>query len=373
MLELKNVCKSYGTTAPLKNASAVIHRGDVISVIGPSGTGKSTLLRCINLLEKPDSGDILLNGEKINQKGYDVNRMRMKVGMIFQSFNLFGHLTVIENVMQPQIKLLGVSRQEAYDKGIELLESVGLAEKQFSYPDELSGGQKQRVAIVRALVMQPDIILFDEPTSALDPTMVSEVQTVIRDLAESGRTMIIVTHDMEFAQEICNRVFYMDEGGIYEDGTPEQIFNAPQREKTRQFINRLSVIGIEITSKAFDFPKAMSDIEQFGLRHRLYPLINKMQMAFEELCVAYLLERSETVNVNAQFEYSKKNNTLQMLVRHNLDPIKESEIEGDLSFALLKHVSKSITQNALGEQAAPYRSSITVEFDIGGSNENKNS
>ena len=371
MLELRNIRKSYGNVTPLESASTVIHKGDVISVIGPSGTGKSTLLRCINMLEQPDSGDLLLNGEKVNQKGYDIDRMRMKVGMIFQSFNLFGHLTVIENIMHPQIQLLGVSKQQAYDRGIELLEHVGLAEKQFSYPNELSGGQKQRVAIVRTLAMQPDIILFDEPTSALDPTMVSEVQTVIRDLAESGRTMMIVTHDMEFAASICNRVFYMDEGGIYEDGPPEQIFNAPQKEKTRQFINRLSVLSLEITSKAFDFPKAISDIEQFGMRHRLYSYTGKMQMAFEELCVAYLMNQADSnINISAQFEYSKKNNTLQLLVRHNMEQIAISDLDDNISFALLKHISKNITQNALDEQNSPYRSSIMIEFDIGGRHEN---
>ena len=370
MLELRHIRKSYANATPLKDVSAVINKGDVISVIGPSGTGKSTLLRCINMLEQADSGDILLNGEKVNQKGYDIDRMRMKVGMIFQSFNLFGHLTVIENVMQPQLKLLGLSKQEAYDREIELLESVGLAEKQFNYPDQLSGGQKQRVAIVRALAMQPDIILFDEPTSALDPTMVGEVQTVIRDLAESGRTMMIVTHDMEFAAGICNRVFYMDEGGIYEDGPPEQIFHAPLREKTRQFINRLSVLDIDINSKAFDFPKAISDIQQYGLRHRLYPYISKMQMAFEELCVACLLNRADSdVRIKAQFEYSKKNSTLQMLVRHNQEQIAEGDFENDLSFTLLKHVSKNITSESLSAQEAPYRGTIKVEFDIGGNNE----
>ncbi len=370
MLELRNISKSYGKVTPLKDASTVIHKGDVISVIGPSGTGKSTLLRCINMLEQPNSGDILFNGEKVNQKGYDIDSMRMKIGMIFQSFNLFKHLTVIENVMHPQIKLLGLPKQQAYDIAIELLESVGLAEKQFSYPDELSGGQKQRVAIVRALAMQPEIILFDEPTSALDPTMVSEVQTVISNLAESGRTMMIVTHDMEFASSICNRVFYMDEGGIYEEGPPSQIFHAPKREKTRQFINRLSTVNIEIASKAFDFPKAMSDIEQFSLRHHLYPYTTKMQMAFEELCVSYLLNRTDSdIRINAQFEYSKKNKTLQLLVRHNMEQIPSSDFSSKISLTLLKHLSKNITQNTLSPQDEPYRSNILVELDIGGHNE----
>lgn len=371
MLELKNIRKSYGNVVPLKNASTVIHKGDVISVIGPSGTGKSTLLRCINMLEQPDSGDILLNGEKVNQKGFNIDHMRMKVGMIFQSFNLFGHLTVIENIMHPQIKLLGMTKQQAYDRGIALLESVGLAEKQFSYPDELSGGQKQRVAIVRALVMQPEIILFDEPTSALDPTMVGEVQNVIRDLAESGRTMMIVTHDMEFAASICNRVFYMDDGGIYEDGPPEQIFYAPQKEKTRQFINRLSVLSVDINAKAFDFAKTISDIEQFAMRHRLYPYIRKLQMAFEELCIVYLLNRTDAgIPIGVQFEYSKKNSTLHMMVQHCQDQIHINEFDTNLSLTLLKHVSSQITQTAIDSLDSPYRNSILVEFDIGGNNEN---
>ena len=213
MIELRHLKKIYENAEPLKDVSVTINDGDVIAVIGPSGTGKSTLIRCINLLEKPTGGQIFLNGEEITAKGYDVRKARRKMGMVFQSFNLFGHLTVIENLMVPPMDLLGKSRQEAYEKGVELLRRVGLADKALNYPDELSGGQQQRVAIARTLAMDPEIILLAEPPSALDPTMVSEVQAVIRDLSRSGKTMMIVTHEMNFARAISNRVFYMDEGG----------------------------------------------------------------------------------------------------------------------------------------------------------------
>ena len=221
MIKIEHLKKEYPNVTPLKDVSVEIHDGDVISVIGPSGTGKSTLLRCINQMEKPTSGKVWVDGVEITDRKCDINKVRQKMGMVFQSFNLFGHLTVIENIMLSPVDLLGKSRQEAYDEGMRLLRMVGLAEKALNYPDELSGGQKQRIAIARTLAMDPDVILLDEPTSALDPTMVGEVQAVIRDLSKTGKTMMIVTHEMNFAKAISNRVFYMDEGGIYEDGTPE--------------------------------------------------------------------------------------------------------------------------------------------------------
>ena len=242
MIRIEHLRKEYPTAVPLKDVNIEIHKGDVISVIGPSGTGKSTLIRCINLLDQPTSGKVFIDDEEITAKGADVARIRRKMGMVFQHFNLFPHMTVIENIMSAPMDLLGKSKQEAYDKGIALLRKVGLADKALNYPDVMSGGQKQRVAIARTLAMEPEIILFDEPTSALDPTMIGEVQAVIRDLAKQGTTMIIVTHEMKFAREICNRVFYMDEGGVYEDGSPEQIFDNPQKERTRQFIRHLKVL-----------------------------------------------------------------------------------------------------------------------------------
>jgi len=238
MIELKHLCKKYENATPFNDINAVINDGDVISVIGPSGTGKSTLLRCINKLETPTSGQIIVDGVDITALGCDISEIRRKVGMVFQSFNLFAHRTIIENVMNGPVDLLGLSRQEAYDKSMELLHMVGMDSRALDYPDMLSGGQKQRVAIARAVAMDPEFILFDEPTSALDPTMVGEVQEVIRDLANMGKSMMIVTHEMKFAREICNRVFYLDQGGIYEEGTPEQVFDHPQKELTRRFLQR---------------------------------------------------------------------------------------------------------------------------------------
>ncbi|MBP3737409.1 MAG: amino acid ABC transporter ATP-binding protein, partial [Lachnospiraceae bacterium] len=218
MIELVHLEKKYPNSTPLADVNAVIHDGDVISIIGPSGTGKSTLLRCINLLDKPTGGKIIFDGDEITAPGYPAEEARRRMGMVFQSFNLFGHLTVIENLMIAPMDILHKSKQEAYDTGVQLLKRVGLAGRELRYPDQLSGGQKQRVAIARTLAMDPEVILLDEPTSALDPAMVGEVQAVIRDLAQSGKTMLIVTHEMNFARAICNRVFFMDEGGIYEDG-----------------------------------------------------------------------------------------------------------------------------------------------------------
>ena len=251
MIKISHLQKKYPNVTPLGDVNVEIHKGDVISIIGPSGTGKSTLIRCINMLETPTAGEIWVDGECITDKKCNINKIRQKMGMVFQSFNLFNHMNIIENIMAAPMDLLKKPKQEAYDKGMELLRTVGLADKAFNYPDELSGGQKQRVAIARALAMEPEIILLDEPTSALDPTMVGEVQAVIKDLAKRGLTLMIVTHEMRFAREIANRVFYMDEGGVYEDGTPEEIFDNPKREKTIRFIKHLKVFETVITSKVF--------------------------------------------------------------------------------------------------------------------------
>ena len=300
MIQIRHLKKAYASVTPLQDVTTEIHKGDVISIIGPSGTGKSTLIRCLNMLETPTSGEIIVNGQCITDKKCDISKVRRKMGMVFQSFNLFPHLTVIENVMKAPVDLLKKPRQQAYDEGMQLLRMVGMADKAFGYPGTLSGGQKQRVAIARTLAMEPEIILFDEPTSALDPTMVGEVQAVIRDLARRGLTMMIVTHEMSFAREIANRVFYMDEGGIYEDGTPEQIFDHPQKEKTIRFIKHIKVFEKLITSKDFDFIGFNTDLEEFGRRNQIsQKSIYRAQAAFEELCVQIILpELSDDFRMN---------------------------------------------------------------------------
>ena len=239
MISVRHLQKSFNGVAVLKDVNAEVEKGEVISIIGPSGTGKSTFLRCLNRLETPDGGSIVVGGVDVTDPKADLAAVRRRMGMVFQNFNLFGNLTILGNIMAAQCDILGVPEDAAKLKALELLGRVGLANKADALPDELSGGQKQRVAIARALAMDPEILLFDEPTSALDPTMVGEVLAVIKDLAKTGMTMLIVTHEMGFARDVSTRVFYMDEGVVYEDGTPADIFNAPKKPRTVDFVGQV--------------------------------------------------------------------------------------------------------------------------------------
>ena len=343
MIEIKNLKKEYPNATPLQDVSVTINDGDVISVIGPSGTGKSTLIRCMNLLETPTSGQIIVDGKDITAKGADVRKIRQNMGMVFQSFNLFGHLTVIENLMLAPMDLLGKSRQEAYDKGMELLKRVGLANKALNYPDELSGGQKQRVAIARTLAMDPDVILLDEPTSALDPTMVSEVQAVIRDLSKSGKTMMIVTHEMNFARSISNRVFYMDEGGIYEEGTPEEIFDHPSRELTRRFIKKLKVFETVIDSKDYDFIGFGTELDRYLMQNDVPGEVKyRIRLAIEELVQQILLPKYDEPFIRILAEYSAENGECGIIVTYKGEAFDIKDSDNTLSLALLKNTAKKI-------------------------------
>jgi polar amino acid transport system ATP-binding protein len=374
MIELLHLQKAYPNATPLKDVCTTIHKGDVIAVIGASGCGKSTLLRCINMLDPPTGGKIIVGGEDITAPGYDLNRLRMKIGMIFQSFNLFLHQSIIENVMQPQMKLLGRSKQEAYDKAYSLLSVMGLSKQQFQFPDQISGGQQQRVAIARALAMDPEVLLFDEPTSALDPTMVGEVQAVIYELAKRGTTMLLVTHDMNFARNVSNRVFYMDEGGIYEDGTPEQIFQNPQKEKTRRFIRGISSLTVKIDNGVFDLSKTVSDIEKFAARQGLDARMgHKLVMIFEELCAIYFPEKAEQgFCASIVFEYDKEEDAVMLSIDHNAGLISEEEMLSDISFVIVRRLIDGLEQTLVAEEAgiAQYRMTLTVKK--GGSKQNEN-
>ena len=239
MISVKNLVKHFGSIEVLNGVSTEIRKGDVICVIGPSGSGKSTFLRCLNLLEKPTAGHIIFEGDDLTDKKIDLNAHRQKMGMVFQQFNLFPHMTVLENLTCAPIMLKKTPKAEAEAKAMELLGRVGLADRADAYPHQLSGGQKQRVAIVRALCMEPDVLLFDEPTSALDPEMVGEVLDVMKSLAAEGMTMVVVTHEMGFAREVSNRVLFLDEGVIMEEGTPEEIFGAPKSERLRSFLAKV--------------------------------------------------------------------------------------------------------------------------------------
>lgn len=240
ILQIRHLSKSFGSHRVLEDIDFSVNSGDVISVIGKSGSGKSTALRCINLLETPDSGEILFHGENMASRGASVAAYRAKVGMVFQSFNLFSNMTVLENCMAGQIKVLKRGKEEAREKAVSLLAKVGMAAYINAKPRQISGGQKQRVAIARALAMDPEILLFDEPTSALDPELVGEVLSVMRDIADEGMTMLVVTHEMAFARDVSNRVIFMADGVICEEGTPEQIFSSPKEEKTREFLARFN-------------------------------------------------------------------------------------------------------------------------------------
>lgn len=239
MIEIKDLKKSFGDLEVLKGITETIKDGEIVSIIGPSGSGKSTFLRCLNLLEEPTGGHIYIDGEEITDPKHDINKMRENLGMVFQRFNLFPHKTVLENITLAPINVKGEAKESAEKTARELLQRVGLLDKADVYPNSLSGGQQQRVAIARALAMHPDIMLFDEPTSALDPEMVGEVLAVIRQLTETGMTMVIVTHEMGFAREVSDRVFFMDQGYIMEQGTPEEIFGNPKEARTKDFLAKV--------------------------------------------------------------------------------------------------------------------------------------
>jgi len=239
VIEVNNLHKSFGKLKVLKGITEKVKESEVVCVIGPSGSGKSTFLRCLNLLETPTSGDIWIDGEKITDSKVDINKIREEVGMVFQRFNLFPHMTALKNIALAPIKVRGLSEKEAYDRARALLKKVGLEDKADVYPNSLSGGQQQRVAIARALAMRPKVMLFDEPTSALDPEMVGEVLNVMKDLAKEGMTMVVVTHEMGFAREVGNRVLFMDEGIIVEKGTPQEIFYNAQSERTKSFLSKI--------------------------------------------------------------------------------------------------------------------------------------
>lgn len=295
MIQVTHLSKTYDNGLEvLRYINATIKRGEVISIIGPSGTGKSTFLRCLNLLETPTGGSIIIEGQDLLSKKTNVPKLRQKMGMVFQSFNLFNHLSIIENLCIGPIKLLGKSRKEAEERAIELLSMVGLAEKADAMPSHLSGGQKQRAAIARCLSMDPEIILFDEPTSALDPTMVSEVLGVIRTLAKQGMTMVIVTHEMRFARDISTRIFYMDQGIIYEEGTPEEIFDHPRRERTRVFINRIRDYHYLIRTPRYDLYELQSGMRQFCTKYLLPKQIqHRVQLLAEEVLQIVPLNKGE--------------------------------------------------------------------------------
>ena len=343
ILRIENLRKEYSAEAvPIKNLNFEIHRGEVISIIGPSGTGKSTLLRMINLLERPTAGKIIFNGENIVDSG-NLSVIRQKIGMIFQTFNLFEGKTVIENAIAAPIELKGISLQKAYDKAKKLFERVGLLEKMFNYPKELSGGQKQRAAIVRAMMMEREILLFDEPTSALDPTMVGEVLSVIKMLKNRGLTMLIVTHEMRFAGNVSDRIFFMNEGIIYEEGTPQEIFQSPKRDATRIFINRLKTYEKVFDNEQIDLPSIQGEIESFAHKQFMSSGRNmKLQLIFEELIYELLIKRSrDTFPIEMKILYNETLEECEVKVIYGGEKYNPFEDVDNLSVTILKGIIKA--------------------------------
>ena len=340
MFTVKNLKKNYGTLEVLKDVTTTIQKGEVITIIGPSGCGKSTFLRCLNLLEQPTDGTIEFEGKVLNDKKTNINDVRKKMGMVFQNFNLFAHMSVLDNLCVGQTKLLGIPRREAEETARELLKTVGLAEKADAYPDELSGGQKQRVAIARCLSMKPDIMLFDEPTSALDPTMVGEVTSVIRRLARDGMTMVIVTHEMEFARNVSSRIFYMDEGGIYEEGEPDALFDEPKREKTRAFIRRIKTFSYESSSEDFDFIGLTNSLLNFCIANALSRTnCNKAGLLSEELAVN-LIHKKDLLGLD--FSFPDDQESFELTITYGgavRDVTKHAGMEADIVRGLVNSIT----------------------------------
>jgi len=340
MIRVTGLSKKFDQLTVLRDITCEINDGEVISIIGPSGTGKSTFLRCLNLLEKPTGGHIFIDGEDIMAKGANIPKLRQKMGMVFQSFNLYAHLTVLENLTLGPMKLLGKTKGESEARGADLLRLVGLSDKAQNFPDELSGGQKQRVAIARCLAMDPEILLFDEPTSALDPTMVSEVLAVIRRLAKEGMTMVIVTHEMEFSKNVSNRVFYMDEGVIFEEGTPGQIFDHPQKEKTKAFINRIRGFEYTVETETYDFYAMNGAVKTFCEKYLPPKMVRNILLLTEELTML------QTPPYTLAVEYFEKKDGVTITLKSDAalaDPFKEGNETDEISAAIIRNYVEKAT------------------------------
>ena len=346
MIEIKHLRKEYETVTPIEDLSVTINDGDIISIIGPSGTGKSTLLRMINMLEKPTSGQIFIDGEDITVPGFQLSKIRGKIVMVFQSFNLFNNMTVLENVCVGQIKLKGIKPSDAYEKSMKLLEEVGLGGFAFSYPAQLSGGQKQRAAIARAIAMDPEVILFDEPTSALDPTMTGEIELIIKRLAANKKyTMLLVTHDMSFAESVANRVFYLDEGGIYEDGTPDQIFNNQLKEKTKAFVKQYKSFTGEINKSDSDFMNLYSELSKFTYKSEMSrEMDNHIKAIFEELCFQIVVNNIKDENKRILFNlgYSQVDKIATFTLEFAETSINLESEQNAMSWNIIKHYADDI-------------------------------
>ena len=348
LIEVKGLKKSFGPHEVLKGIDLTVEAGDRIAIIGGSGCGKSVFLRSLTLLEKPTAGKIFIDGREITEKGANVDQIRQSMGMVFQKFHLFSEMDVMDNLCLAPVKLKGMPRKDAEDKAMELLTQVGLASRAHRWPEALSGGQQPRIAICRCLMMEPKVLLFDEPTSALDPPMVGEVLAVIRMLAKRDMSMLIVTHEMNFAREVANRVLFIQDGGIYEDGTPAEIFDNPKREKTVAFIQKIKYFSYEIKEADFDLMILQGGIQNFGEKYGLnQKQIYRLQICTEELIYEMLrgcYENSDKVDINLDVSYSEAKNVTELDMTTGGKEFNPFENDSDeLGITILKKVAGNIS------------------------------
>ena len=345
MISVKNLCKSYDGLQILKDVNIDFPDGSTTVIIGGSGCGKSTLLRCLNLLEKPDCGTIEIDGEDI-VTAKNVDKLRQKLGMVYQSFNLFSHLSVLENIILAPMKVKKISKEEAISKAYELLKMVGMENRATHMPDQLSGGQKQRVAIARALAMEPEVMLFDEPTSALDPTMVDEVETVIKRLVDSGMTSIIVTHEMRFARNIASNILFLAEGGVYEEGSPDQIFDNPQKDLTRRFIYRSRMYEEALNKTDIDIYELCSRIRQYAIAYGLTRKQSKgIEYFCEELIYPLIMFNNAVLRIIADENRNEYSITAEFKGL-NKDPLSLECID-ELDLSIVKAYSSSLNSSCI--------------------------
>lgn len=351
IIRVEHLSKSFGSLEVLRDVSLTVEEGECIVIIGGSGCGKSVFLRLLNLLEAPDAGRIIIGEDEITAKGANVNHIRQKMGMVYQGFHLFEHMDVLDNLTLAPIRLRGESREEAEQKAVELLKMVSLESRKHSMPSVLSGGQKQRIAIARCLAMEPQIMLFDEPTSALDPTMVGEVLATMRMLAKRGMTMIVVTHEMAFAREVGTRILYFDEHGIYEQGTPEDIFDHPKKPKTEAFIHKMKYFSQKIDRRDFDLMQLQGGIRSFAIKYGIGDkFAHRLQLCAEELIYEMLsgaVTEDEAVKLDVSVSYSELDKSILLELTsagREYNPfLAPEDDEAHLGITILRNVAKEIT------------------------------
>ena len=349
LIDVKNLSKSFGKLQVLRDVSLSVEEGERIAIIGGSGCGKSVFLRSLELLEHPDSGRVFIDGDEITAKRADVNTIRRKMGMVYQKFYLFSHMNVMDNLCLAPVKLLGLSRVDAESQAQEWLARVGLSSKAHAMPAKLSGGQQQRIAICRSLMMKPKVLLFDEPTSALDPTMVGEVLAMIRMLTKHNMTMLIVTHEMNFAREVADRVLFFADGGIYEQGTPAEIFDSPKREKTIAFIRKLKYFSYEVRDKNFDLMALHGGIrtfaEKYGLSHKL---AYRLELSCEELVyemISGCYAENEALSIDIDISYSEADGSTMITLTstgREFNPFTHEDDDIHLGVAMLNRTAHNI-------------------------------